>query len=146
MDQDGRRNARATMYAASVEREAFLGLCAALRCPVLIIEGDRDAISGPPGIELARSTGRTVAVLEGGGHGPNGRCILSGSTSLIRAFVRDLVPVAVEPAETGVVERPDGVRIAYEVFGAGRARSVSRRRPRSSTHASEAQVPYLSLA
>jgi len=26
---------------------------------------------------------------------------------------------AVERAETGLVERPDGVRIAYEVFGAG---------------------------
>lgn len=81
----------ATMYAPSVEREAFLGLCAALRCPVLIIQGDRDAISGPSrGIELARAIPHAqLEFLEGGGHGPSGRDPVRVNL-LIRAFIRDL--------------------------------------------------------
>jgi pimeloyl-ACP methyl ester carboxylesterase len=81
----------ATMSAPSVERDAFLGLCAALRCPVLIIQGDRDAISGPSrGLELARAIPHAqLDVLEGGGHGPSGRDPVRVNL-LIRAFIRDL--------------------------------------------------------
>ena len=81
----------ATMYASSVERDAFLGLCTAVRCPVLIIQGDRDAISGPSrGIELARAIPHAqLEVLEGGGHGPSGRDPVRVNL-LIRAFIRDL--------------------------------------------------------
>jgi len=81
----------ATMYAPSVERDAFLGLCAAVRCPVLIIQGDRDAISGPSrGIELAGAIPHAqLEFLEGGGHGPSGRDPVRVNL-LIRAFIRDL--------------------------------------------------------
>ena len=81
----------ATMYAPSVERDAFQGLCATLRCPVLIIQGDRDAISGPSrGFELARAIPHgQLEVLEGGGHGPSGRDPVRVNL-LIRAFIRDL--------------------------------------------------------
>jgi len=81
----------ATWYASSVERDAFLGLCATLCCPVLIIQGDRDAISGPSrGIELARAIPHAqFEFLEASGHGPNGRDPIRVNL-LIRDFIRDL--------------------------------------------------------
>jgi pimeloyl-ACP methyl ester carboxylesterase len=81
----------ATMHAASVDRDEFLRMCAALRCPVLIIQGDRDAISGPSrGIELSRALPNArFEFIEGAGHGPNGRDPIRVNL-LIRAFIRQL--------------------------------------------------------
>lgn len=81
----------ATMHAESVDRGAFLKMCAAVRCPVLIIQGDRDAITGPSrGIELARAIPQArLEIIEGGGHGPSGRDPVRVNL-LIRAFIRDL--------------------------------------------------------
>jgi pimeloyl-ACP methyl ester carboxylesterase len=81
----------ATMHAASVDRDPFLRMCASLRCPVLIIQGDRDAITGPSrGIELSRAIPHAqLELLEGAGHGPNGRDPIRVNL-LIRAFIRDL--------------------------------------------------------
>jgi len=79
----------ATMHAPGIDREAFLRLCAGLRCPVLVIQGDRDAISGPSrGIELARAIPQTrLEIIEGGGHGPSGRDPVRVNL-LIRAYLR----------------------------------------------------------
>ena len=81
----------ATMHATDVDRDTFLRLCASVRCPVLIIQGDRDAITGPSrGIELSRAIPQAqLEVLEGAGHGPNGRDPIRINL-LIRAFIRDL--------------------------------------------------------
>jgi pimeloyl-ACP methyl ester carboxylesterase len=81
----------ATMHADSVDRETFLRMCAALRCPVLIIQGDRDAISGPSrGIELSRAIPHAqFEFIEGAGHGPNGRDPIRVNL-LIRGFIRTL--------------------------------------------------------
>jgi pimeloyl-ACP methyl ester carboxylesterase len=52
---------------------------------------------------------------------------------------------AVEPAATGLVEAPDGVRIAYEVFGAGDPTIVFLRSgPIVHSRQWKGQVPYLS--
>jgi pimeloyl-ACP methyl ester carboxylesterase len=52
---------------------------------------------------------------------------------------------AVEPAETGVATSPDGVRIAYEVFGAGEPTIVFLpSTPIVHSRQWKAQVPYLS--
>jgi pimeloyl-ACP methyl ester carboxylesterase len=49
-------------------------LCARVRCPVLVIHGDRDRISPPTrGAVLADATGGTLVTLEGSGHLPQSR-------------------------------------------------------------------------
>ena len=49
-------------------------LCARVRCPVLVIHGDRDRISPPTrGALLADATGGTLVTLEGSGHLPQSR-------------------------------------------------------------------------
>jgi pimeloyl-ACP methyl ester carboxylesterase/predicted glycosyltransferase len=49
-------------------------LAARLRCPVLVIQGSHDAITGPArGIALAEATGGRLTMLEGSGHGPHVR-------------------------------------------------------------------------
>jgi pimeloyl-ACP methyl ester carboxylesterase len=51
-----------------------LALARRVRCPVLVIQGSRDRITGPArGIELARATGGELVMLEGSGHGPHVR-------------------------------------------------------------------------
>ena len=49
-------------------------LCADVRCPVLVIQGTADAITGTSrGVELAQATGGDLVLLEGSGHGPHVR-------------------------------------------------------------------------
>jgi pimeloyl-ACP methyl ester carboxylesterase/predicted glycosyltransferase len=49
-------------------------LCRRLRCPVLVIQGTADAITGRDcGTELAEATGGQLVLLEGAGHGPHVR-------------------------------------------------------------------------
>jgi pimeloyl-ACP methyl ester carboxylesterase len=49
-------------------------LAARLRCPVLVIQGTHDAITGAGrGIALAEATGGELVLLEGSGHGPHVR-------------------------------------------------------------------------
>jgi pimeloyl-ACP methyl ester carboxylesterase/predicted glycosyltransferase len=55
------------------EREA-LELCARVDCPVLVIHGDKDAISPHArGAALAEATGGSLVTLEGSGHAPHMR-------------------------------------------------------------------------
>lgn len=81
----------ATMHAESVDAAAFRRMCGALRCPVLIIQGDRDAITGPSrGIELAKAIQHAqFEIFEGAGHIPNARDPIRVNL-LMRAFIRDL--------------------------------------------------------
>jgi hypothetical protein len=49
-------------------------LCAGVRCPVLVIQGTADAITGTSrGIELADATSGELVLLKGSGHGPHVR-------------------------------------------------------------------------
>jgi pimeloyl-ACP methyl ester carboxylesterase/predicted glycosyltransferase len=53
------------------DREEVLEACARVRCPVLVIHGDEDAISPHArGAELARATGGSLVTIAGGGHIP----------------------------------------------------------------------------
>ena len=81
----------ATMHADGVDRDTFLRMCASVRCPVLIIQGERDAITGlSRGIELARAIPQAqLELIEGAGHGPNGRDPIRVNL-LMRAFIRTL--------------------------------------------------------
>jgi pimeloyl-ACP methyl ester carboxylesterase/predicted glycosyltransferase len=48
--------------------------CGRVRCPVLVIQGSEDEVTGPTrGEALARATGGELAMLEGAGHSPHTR-------------------------------------------------------------------------
>ena len=56
------------------DRDRTLELCRRVRCPVLVIHGDQDAIiPHARGAELARATGGKLVTLEGSGHCPHAR-------------------------------------------------------------------------
>jgi pimeloyl-ACP methyl ester carboxylesterase len=64
----------ATEIGNGLDEAAARELCARLRCPVLVIQGTADAITGPGrGIALAEATGGDLVLLEGSGHGPHVR-------------------------------------------------------------------------
>jgi pimeloyl-ACP methyl ester carboxylesterase/predicted glycosyltransferase len=49
-------------------------ICARITCPVLVIQGAEDAVSGPNrGVALAEAIGADLAMLEGDGHSPHTR-------------------------------------------------------------------------
>lgn len=81
----------ATMRADSVDTDPFLALCERIRCPVLVIQGDRDAITDvTQGIELSRTIpGARLEILAGSGHLPNVRDPVRVNL-LIRDFIRQL--------------------------------------------------------
>ncbi|MBX3030598.1 MAG: alpha/beta fold hydrolase [Chloroflexi bacterium] len=55
-------------------RDGFLDACARVRCPSLVIQGSDDAVTGPDrGIQVARTLGAELLIVEGGGHIPNVR-------------------------------------------------------------------------
>jgi pimeloyl-ACP methyl ester carboxylesterase len=81
----------ATMRTDSVDADAFLDMCERVRCPVLVIQGDRDAITDvTQGVELARAIpGARLEILAGSGHIPNVRDPVRVNL-LIRDFVQSL--------------------------------------------------------
>src|ERR1700691_1855071 len=67
-------------------------LCRQVRCPVLIVHGDRDAV-GPyeTGVALARWTGAQLVTIAAGGHAPPARDPVRVNV-LIRGFAESLNP------------------------------------------------------
>jgi pimeloyl-ACP methyl ester carboxylesterase/predicted glycosyltransferase len=64
----------ATEIGASLDEEAARELCGRVCCPVLVIQGTADAITGPGrGMALAEATGGGLVLLDGSGHGPHVR-------------------------------------------------------------------------
>jgi pimeloyl-ACP methyl ester carboxylesterase/predicted glycosyltransferase len=64
----------ATVLVPKPDRERLLDLCARVRCPVLVLHGEEDAISpSTRGVALAGATNGTLVLLEGAGHGPHAR-------------------------------------------------------------------------
>jgi len=79
-----------TRLAIVMGEEETRALCKRLRCPVLVIQGTEDAITGPSrGIEFAATTGGSLVLLEGSGHGPHVRDPVRVNL-LIREFVESL--------------------------------------------------------
>jgi pimeloyl-ACP methyl ester carboxylesterase len=80
----------ATQLGETLDADATIELCARVRCPVLVIVGTEDAITGPGrGIALAEATGGELVALEGSGHGPHARDPVKVNL-LIREFVESL--------------------------------------------------------
>ena len=64
----------ATHLGPGLDKEAARELCRRVQCPVLVIQGTEDAITGPGrGIALADESGGSLVLLEGSGHGPHVR-------------------------------------------------------------------------
>jgi pimeloyl-ACP methyl ester carboxylesterase/predicted glycosyltransferase len=64
----------ATMDGAAMTHDDALELASAVRCPVLVIHGDSDAVCAyARGAKLAEATGGTLLTMAGSGHGPQGR-------------------------------------------------------------------------
>jgi pimeloyl-ACP methyl ester carboxylesterase len=64
----------ATELGGKLGEEETRELCRRVRCPVLVIQGTADAITGKGcGIALAEATGGQLVLLEGAGHGPHVR-------------------------------------------------------------------------
>jgi pimeloyl-ACP methyl ester carboxylesterase len=84
-----------TVLAEGLSEEEALAMCARVRCPVLVIQGSEDAITGSPrGIELAAAIpGAELAMLEGSGHCPEGRDPVMVNL-LVREFVDRFRPQA----------------------------------------------------
>jgi pimeloyl-ACP methyl ester carboxylesterase/predicted glycosyltransferase len=77
--------------------ERTLELCSRVRCPVLVIHGDQDAISPHTrGVLLACATQGTLVTLEGSGHGPHARDPVKVNL-LLREFVEQVAPPPPKP-------------------------------------------------
>ena len=64
----------ATEIGNGLDEAATRELCSRVRCPVLVIQGTADTITGPGrGIALAEAAGGDLVLLEGSGHGPHVR-------------------------------------------------------------------------
>ena len=64
----------ATEIGNGLDEAAARELCSRVRCPVLVVQGTADAITGlGRGVALAAATGGELVLLEGSGHGPHVR-------------------------------------------------------------------------
>jgi len=93
-------------------------LCARVRCPVLVIQGTADAITGPGrGMALAEATGGDLVLLEGSGHGPHVRDPVKVNL-LLRDFA---VPAPTRPRWVRGKSRPKRVLYISSPIGLGHA-------------------------
>jgi pimeloyl-ACP methyl ester carboxylesterase len=80
----------ATMDAPRLTAEESQALCRRVRCPVLVIHGEHDALNSVTrGAALAEQTGGELVVLEGSGHAPHIRDPVKVNL-LIREFLESL--------------------------------------------------------
>ena len=108
----------ATEIGNGLDEAAARELCSRVRCPVLVIQGTADAITGPGrGIALAEATGGDLVLLEGSGHGPHVRDPVKVNL-LLRDFA---VPPAVRPRWARGKARPKRVLYISSPIGLGHA-------------------------
>jgi pimeloyl-ACP methyl ester carboxylesterase len=78
---------------AALTEDVVQGLCARVRCPVLVIHGSQDAISPHRrGVALAEATGGTLVTMEGSGHFP-----LARDPVKVNLLLRDFIKPAPQP-------------------------------------------------
>jgi pimeloyl-ACP methyl ester carboxylesterase len=106
-----------------VGEDETLELARRVRCPVLVIQGSEDRITGPArGIELARATGGELVMLEGSGHGPHVRDPVKVNL-LLREFIdRVHTPNAPERGWVRGKSRPKRALYISSPIGLGHAR------------------------
>lgn len=108
-----------------------------VRCPVAVVHGTRDRVRGPHVAErLAELTGGTLTLLDGSGHGPNGRDPVAVNL-LLRQFVDRVCPPApVRRTWVRGARRPRRALVLCSPIGLGHVRrdlavvaELRRRRP-----------------
>ena len=83
-----------TEFTQGLSRDAARELAGRVQCPVLVIQGSEDAITGPGrGIALAEATGGDLVMLDGSGHGPHVRDPVK-----VNLLLRDFLVPARPPA------------------------------------------------
>jgi pimeloyl-ACP methyl ester carboxylesterase/predicted glycosyltransferase len=108
----------ATQLREMLDEDTARDLCRRLSCPVLVIQGSEDAITGPGrGIALAEETGGDLVLLEGAGHGPHVRDPVK-TNLLIRDFV---APPAPSPRWVRGKSRPKRALFISSPIGLGHA-------------------------
>jgi pimeloyl-ACP methyl ester carboxylesterase/predicted glycosyltransferase len=108
----------ATEIGNGLDEPAARELCARVRCPVLVIQGTADAVTGPGrGIALAEATGGDLVLLEGSGHGPHARDPVKVNL-LLRDFA---VPARTRPRWVRGKARPKRVLYISSPIGLGHA-------------------------
>ena len=108
----------ATEIGNGMDEETARELCARVRCPVLVIQGTADAITGPGrGIALAEASGGDLVLLEGSGHGPHVRDPVKVNL-LLRDFA---VPPRPRPRWARGRARPKRVLYISSPIGLGHA-------------------------
>jgi len=103
---------------ADLDEQATRALCSRLRCPVLVIQGTDDAITGKQrGIALAEATGGDLVLLKGSGHGPHVRDPVKVNL-LLREFA---VPAPARPRWVRGRSRPKRALYISSPIGLGHA-------------------------
>ncbi len=102
---------------------AAAAICRQVRCPVLIVHGDQDAVvPHETGAALARWTGGDMVTIHGGGHAPTMRDPVR-SNLLIRDFADRFRPAQTSRTSwTRASRRPKRVLYASSPIGLGHAR------------------------
>jgi pimeloyl-ACP methyl ester carboxylesterase/predicted glycosyltransferase len=109
----------ATCLGDEIGEETARELCSRVRCPVLVIQGTTDAITGPAmGVALAEATRGDLVLLEGSGHGPHVRDPVKVNL-LLRDFA---VPPRPCPRWARGRARPKRVLYISSPIGLGHAR------------------------
>jgi pimeloyl-ACP methyl ester carboxylesterase/predicted glycosyltransferase len=108
----------ATEIGNGLDEQAARELCERVRCPVLVIQGTADAITGPGrGMALAGATGGELVLLEGSGHGPHVRDPVKVNL-LLRDFA---VPPRIRPRWARAKARPKRALYISSPIGLGHA-------------------------
>jgi pimeloyl-ACP methyl ester carboxylesterase/predicted glycosyltransferase len=108
----------ATEIGNSLDEAAARDLSARVHCPVLVIQGTADAITGPGrGTALAEATGGDLVLLEGSGHGPHVRDPVKVNL-LLREFA---VPPPARPRWVRGAARPKRALYISSPIGLGHA-------------------------
>jgi pimeloyl-ACP methyl ester carboxylesterase/predicted glycosyltransferase len=108
----------ATEIGNSLDEAAARDLSDRVHCPVLVIQGTADAITGPGrGTALAEATGGDLVLLEGAGHGPHVRDPVKVNL-LLREFA---VPPPARPRWVRGAARPKRALYISSPIGLGHA-------------------------
>jgi pimeloyl-ACP methyl ester carboxylesterase/predicted glycosyltransferase len=106
----------ATAIGSGMDEDSARELSARVRCPVLVIQGTADGITGPGrGVALAEATGGDLVMLEGSGHGPHVRDPVKVNL-LLREFA---IPTRSRPRWARGKSRPKRVLYISSPIGLG---------------------------
>jgi pimeloyl-ACP methyl ester carboxylesterase/predicted glycosyltransferase len=109
----------------SPSREELEAICARVRCPVLVVHGDEDAVrSHASGAALAELLGATLITIKGGGHAPQARDPVKVNL-LIKEFAESAAPArdpgAAPRTWTRALRRPKRALYVSSPIGLGHA-------------------------